>query len=135
MPANEEYKQILILLGKLESVPQDIKDIYDRTDDSNNKIGELKGKIDVLKIKMDNVQKCTEDSRQHYEDCHKERLEVEHELTTSIGNMKTNSAVMGQKVSFTEKYMNKIIGMGFLIVQAVIIYLVTRMVIGGGTGG
>lgn len=135
MPDNEEYKQILILLGKLESVPQDIKDIYDRTDDSNNKIGELKGKIDVLKIKMDNVQKCTEDSRQHYEDCHNERVKIEHELTTSIGSIKTNSAVMGQKVSFTEKYMNKIIGMGFLIVQAVIIYLVTRMVIGGGTGG
>ena len=134
MPDNEEYKQILILLGKLETIPQDIKDIYERTDDCNNKIGELNGKVEVLKIKIDNIQKCTETSKQHYEDCYKERLKVEQELTTNIGSMKTNSVVMGQKVSFTEKYMNKIIGMGFLIVQAVIIYFITRMVIGGGIG-
>lgn len=131
MPDNEEYKQILILLGKFESIPQDIKDIYDRTDDSNNKIGDLKGRIDVLKIKMDNVQKCTEDSNKHYEDCRKERLEVEHGLTTSIGNMKVNSAVMGQKVSFTEKHLNKIFGMGFIIIQGVIIYLLRRILMGG----
>lgn len=131
MPDNEEYKQILMLLGKFETIPQDIKDIYDRTDSCNNKIGELKGKIEVLKIKMDNVQKCTEGSKQQHEDCYKERLEVEQELMTSIGSMKANSAVMGQQVSFTEKYMNKILGMGFIIVQAVIIYLLTRMVMGG----
>ena len=131
MPENNEYKQILILLGKFESIPQDIKDIYDRSDDCNTKIGELKGDIKVLKNKLDNVQKCTESSKQHYEDCNKERLEVEHELRASIGKMKTNSAVIEQQVSFTEKYMNKIIGMGFIIVQGVIIYLLTKIVMGG----
>jgi len=131
MPDEEKINKILIILGKLEEVPTDIKDIYNKVESSNLSIVSLKSIVDLLKNKIENVEKCTDSTRQHYEECQKERIKVEGELSATISLLSKNSEVNRTRLSFTEKYMDKIINMGVVVTQGLILYLIVSKLFGG----
>jgi len=131
MSEEEKINQILVLLGKLESVPADIKDIYNKVESSNMSIGSLKTDVNGLKIKIDNVEKCTESTKEHYEDCQKERIKTEGDLNKQIVSLYKNGAVDRTRLSFTERYMDKIISMGSVVIQGFVLYLIVNKLFGG----